>query len=41
MPCSMLVQHELGYLLVKVGLHVQNEFTVTIVIFGLLPFGRK
>ncbi len=41
MPCSMLVKYELGYLLVKLGFHVQNELTVTIVIFGLLLFGRK
>lgn len=37
----MLVKYELGYLLVKLGFNVQNELTVTIVIFGLLLFGRK
>lgn len=31
-------QYALGYLLDKLGFHVQFEFTVTIVIFRLLPF---
>ena len=36
--CSMLVKYELGYLLVKLEFHVQLEFKVTIVIFGLSLF---
>ncbi len=38
MFCSMLVKYELGYLLVKLEFHVQLEFKVTIVIFGLSLF---
>ena len=37
-PRSMLVKYKVGYLLVKLGVHVQLEFTVTLVIFGLLLF---